>query len=103
MEVYFCNFSRVTSRGEATKIDEYVPVMMPIRRTKAKSFVVVPPRKYSATRARKIVRDVLIERPNVCVTELPTISAKDCFDLESWLRRKFSRTRSKTTIVSCTE
>ena len=62
---FFCNFSSVTKSGEATKIDEYVPVIIPIRRTKAKSRVDSPPRKYRAARARKIVRDVLIERPNV--------------------------------------
>jgi len=46
-------------------MDEYVPAMMPMRRTKAKSFVDEPPRKYREMRARKMVRLVLIERPNV--------------------------------------
>ena len=65
LNLYFWFFCKLTRSGDATKIDEYVPVMTPISRTNAKSLVVVPPIKYRATRARKIVNDVLIERPKV--------------------------------------
>ena len=83
LEVYFCNFSRVTRSGEATKIDEYVPTITPTRRTKAKSRVDSPPMKYKAARARKMVKDVFIERPKVWVTDLPTVSENVSFPFQS--------------------
>ena len=46
-------------------------------RTKAKSRVDSPPIKYKAIRARKMVKEVLMDRPNVSVTDLPTVSAND--------------------------
>lgn len=75
-EIYFFFFvpSKVTSSGDAKKIDEYVPAITPTRRTKAKSFVDSPPIKYSATSAKKIVNEVLIDLPKVSVTDLPTVS-----------------------------
>ena len=57
------------------KIDEYVPAMIPTMSVRAKSFVVSPPMRNKARSARKMVSDVLIERPNVSETDLPTVSA----------------------------
>ena len=65
------------------KMDEYVPAITPTKRTKAKLRVASPPRKYSAIRAKKIVREVLIERPKVWVTDMPTVSTKLPFDFVS--------------------
>ena len=92
-----CKFFKVTSSGEATKIDEYVPAITPTSSTNAKSRVDSPPRKYSDARAMKIVTDVLIDLAIVCDTESPTVSVKETFVFPVF---RCSRTRSNTTIVS---
>ena len=49
----------------ATKIEEYVPTTTPIIIAKTKSLIVVPPKKYKATRVNNVVKDVFTERANV--------------------------------------
>ena len=64
-----------TSSGLATKIDEYVPEMMPISSARTKSLIAAPPNSSSASSVMTTVRLVMIDRPNVCRIEWLTISA----------------------------
>ena len=60
--------------------------------------VAAPPKRSSVVRVRTTVKDVVIERPNVCSSEWLTISEKG----SPACRGRFSRIRSNTTIVSWT-
>lgn len=93
---FFCIPSAKIRSGEATNIDEYVPTAIPVIRTSENIFVASGPKKYRAKSTIITVSEVLIERANDCDKLLPTISSKllEIFSL------KFSRIRSKTTIVS---
>ena len=95
----FCHFSTTTRSGLAMNTDEYVPMKIPIQRMREKSFVDAGPKKKRVARTSITVREVLMERVNVCWSDLPTVVAKS-FEI---LCFRFSRIRSKTTIVSCTD
>ena len=47
--------------------------MIPTISRKAKSLVAVEPKRYRARRVMKIVKEVLMERPKVCLTDFPTV------------------------------
>ena len=51
----------VTSRGEARKIEEYVPIATPIMSANEKNFVVSPPKKNIDPNTIKTVREVFID------------------------------------------
>ena len=73
--------------------------MIPISRASTKSLIAAPPNSSSARSVRTTVRLVMIDRPKVCRIEWLTMSANG----SPACRALFSRIRSKTTIVSCTE
>src|SRR6476661_9900853 len=58
-----------TTSGAATKIDEYVPEMMPSSKARMKSLIADPPKRKSASSVMVTVRLVVIERPKVCRIE----------------------------------
>ena len=62
----------------------------------AKSFSVAPPKMKSATIGSSVITEVTIERRSTSHTETLAIVAM----LARGIRRMFSRTRSKTMIVS---
>src|SRR3954452_17253069 len=72
--------------------------MIPISRARTKLRIAAPPNRYSDSRVRTTVKLVMIERANVWRIEWLTISANGS---PAW-RARFSRIRSKTTIVSWT-
>lgn len=51
---------RTIQSAPTTKIDEYVPATTPTKSVSVKSLIVLPPKKYSATTANKVVKLVLI-------------------------------------------
>ena len=89
---------QTTSSGAALKIEEYVPEMMPISSASTNSWVAAPPNRSSASSVRTTVKLVVIDRPNVCRIEWLTTAENGS---PAW-RARFSRIRSKTTIVSWT-
>src|SRR5260370_3673362 len=93
------SFRQTTSRGAALKIELYVPDTIPIRRASAKPFKESPPATRIATRTRMTVKLVMIERTAVCMMLRFTTWSNESL----WLTRRFSRIRSKTTMVSWTE
>src|SRR6266851_2590829 len=94
-----CNLRQTTNSGDALKIELYVPDTMPISRASAKPFKVSPPATRIATRTRTTVKLVMIDRTAVCMMLMFTT----CSNESLWLTRRFSRIRSKTTMVSWTE
>ena len=78
---------------------EYVPVMMPTTIVNAKPWSTSPPKKNSASDDSSAVPDVMMVRPRVWLIAtlmmLPRLSRR--------MPRRFSRTRSKITIVSLVE
>src|SRR5262249_61052717 len=92
-EKYF-SFSH-KSTGAATKIDEYVPTMMPMFMANAKFFTSPVPRRFIASVVMNVASDVRIVRDSVSLIEmLMTRSNFLSFSLDS-----FSRIRSNTTMV----
>ncbi len=87
---------RLVSSGVAMKIVETAPTLMPTMIANAKSCSVGPPRKNSATIGRSVITEVTIDRLSTSHTETLAIVAM----LARGIRRMFSRTRSKTMIVS---
>ena len=78
---------------------EYVPVMMPTIIVNAKPFSTSPPNRYSDTTLSSVVPAVMMVRPSVWLIDVFMMS-----QIES--RRmsfRFSRTRSKMTMVSLVE
>ena len=96
-----CHSSVRTRRGEAKKIDEYVPKNIPAVSISAKYLVETGPKKKSARSTRITVREVQIDLTKDCSKLEPTTSLKFIFEPEDW--PMFSRIRSKITIVSETE
>src|SRR6266851_7421878 len=90
---------QTTRSGAALKIELYVPDTMPISRASAKPFRVSPPATRLATRTRTTVKLVMIDRTAVCMM----LRFTTCSNESLWLTRRFSRIRSKTTMVSWTE
>src|SRR6478735_3480301 len=72
--------------------------MMPISRARTKFRIADPPNSSSASSVSTTVKLVMIDRASVCRIEWLTTSANGS---PEW-RARFSRIRSKTTIVSCT-
>ena len=81
------------------KIVEYVPLITPTIIVKAKPRSTSPPKTNSASTANKVVPEVMIVRLRVWLMLALTSVAKS----SRRMRRRFSRTRSKTTIESFTE
>src|SRR6266704_4679210 len=94
-----CSRRQTTRSGAALKMELYVPETMPMRSASAKPFKVSPPDTRIATRTRTTVKLVMIDRTAVCMMLRFTTWSKD----NLWLTRRFSRTRSHTTMVSWTE
>ena len=90
---------QLTSSMLATKIDEYVPVPMPISRASTNVKIVEPPKSSSTTSVSSTVNDVFSERVSVWARLWLTTSSK----VSPGRRMKFSRMRSNTTMVSWTE
>ena len=78
---------------------EYVPVMMPTTIVKANPFRTSPPKKNRASAVRSAVPDVITVRPSVWFTETLITWCRESRRIE----RRFSRMRSKMTIVSFVE
>ena len=64
------------SIGEATKIEEYVPMEIPTIKAKTKLEILRPPKIYMVTNTISVVREVLIERVNVWLMLLSKVSSK---------------------------
>ena len=73
--------------------------MIPIRSASARPLIVSPPEMKIAARTSTTVKLVMIDRAAVCMM----LRFTTCSNERRWLTRKFSRIRSKTTIVSWTE
>ena len=78
---------------------EYVPVMMPTTIVNAKPWSTSPPKKNSASAVRSAVPEVMTVRPRVWLIEALMTSPSESRHIE----RRFSRIRSKMTIVSLVE
>src|SRR3989344_6152798 len=76
---------------------------MPIIKAKEKSLVVSAPTKNKTTRTKIVVSEVLMDRTKVWLMLSPTICSNGFLLCVSRLTFKFSRTLSKTTMVSWTE
>src|SRR5260370_2725980 len=94
-----CNLRQTTSSGAALKIELYVPDTMPISRASAKPFKESPPATRIATRTRTTVKLAMIDRTTVCIRLMFTTCSNESLSLT----HRFSRIRSKTTMVSWTE
>src|SRR6185369_1256542 len=78
---------------------EYVPVMMPTTIVNAKPWSTSPPKKNNASDVRSAVPEVMTVRPSVWFTEALITSYIESRRID----RRFSRIRSKMTIVSLVE
>src|SRR5216684_8731783 len=78
---------------------EYVPVTMPTIIVNAKPCSTSPPKKNSARAVRSAVPDTITVRPSVWFTDTLMMS----FNESRRIPRRFSRIRSKMTIVSLVE
>ena len=96
--IYFLIFSQTTKTGLAKNIEEYVPINIPMDKAKTKDFIEPPPKNKMESKTKSVVTEVFTERLIVWLTLELTVSSK-----LSSLLGKFSRTLSKTTIVSLTE
>src|SRR3989344_2335106 len=92
----FLFLKKTSNSGTATNVEEYVPVMVPIKRATENHLIDTPPSKESAVSINIIVIELLIDLERVCVTALLTTSTGFAFGLCF----KDSRILSKTTIVS---
>src|SRR5690606_3363047 len=82
--------------GEATKIEEYVPIPMPTRSAKANPLIASPPKRNRTNTTSSVVRLVSVVRESVeLIARLSTRSNRSVLK-----RFAYSRTRSKTTTVS---
>src|SRR3989338_3852395 len=63
------NLFHTTNRGTATNGDEYVPVIVPINKANEKYLTVAPPNKVKITSIIIIVKELLIDRFMVSLTE----------------------------------
>ena len=92
-------FVYTSTRGAAIAIDEYVPTMMPTTIANAKWLMISPPNMNNARTVKNVNPDVKIVRLSVWLMLSFMIVSR------ASRRRnfKFSRIRSKTTIVSFME
>ena len=81
------------------KMDEKVPVRIPMTKTKAKSLMTQAPKTQRETAARRVVILVRIERERTRLMAMVMIFLK----LVTGFISSSSRMRSKTTIVSLIE
>ena len=88
----------IVSSGQAMKIDDSVPITAPIIWLSASPSSEPPPYRYSASTDRKNTSEVMIVRDSVWLIDRFITSSGSTRRL-----RKFSRTRSKTTMVSLIE
>src|SRR3546814_281636 len=86
------------SSGQATKIEDRVPITMPIIIDLAMPCSEPPPYRYSASAVRKATNEVITVRDRVWLIDELRISRAG-----ARTPRKFSRTRSNTTMVSLME
>src|SRR3989339_246477 len=98
--LYFLD-SQTAMIGLATKMDEYAPTTKPIKRVRAKSLRVSPPKKRTAITIITVVKTVLIDRAMVSAMLIFIISDSFIFLPPSFLI--FSRIRSKITMLSLIE
>ena len=84
--------------GEAMKIDEKVPTMMPMKIMMPKSRSAEPPRNPRMATLIKVAPDVSKVRDRVALT-----ASFMTFSSDSLLKSNISRTRSKTMMVSLIE
>jgi hypothetical protein len=87
---------RTVRNGVATKIVENAPSPMPMRSANAKSCSVWPPSTYRLTTGTSVMNVVAADRRSVSAIERFAIAANVAFGISGM----FSRTRSKTMIVS---
>ena len=87
------------SNGVAMKIVEAAPIEMPTIIANAKSCSVSPPKMNSETIGSSVITEVTIDRLSTSDTDTFAIVAM----LDRGISLMFSRTRSKTMIVSYTE
>src|SRR6185437_9347639 len=84
-----------TSIGAATAMDEYVPIKIPTTRANEKPFNTSPPNKYKQSTVRKVRPEEITVLLNVWLMLRFTRSARGSLRVNA----RFSRMRSKTTIV----
>ena len=87
------------TRGVVSVMVLYTPARQPTSMANAKELITSPPKKNSTTSAKSTVKVVIIVRESVSLMERLIISPKLIL---GW-RRKFSRMRSKMTMVSLME
>src|SRR5262245_35678308 len=85
--------------ADAMNMVEYVPLMMPTSIVNAKPRSTSPPNRYRDSTDRKVVPAVMTVRASVWFTLVLTTCSRDSRRIE----RRFTRTRSKTTMVAFTE
>src|SRR4051794_33178650 len=85
--------------GDATKIDENVPTMIPNVITRANGLMTSPAKNERKSAVARVVPPVRIVRGNVSLIDRLRIVASERFPRAF----RFSRTRSKITIVSFSE
>lgn len=90
-------FSQITNKGAALNIEEYVPEKMPTNNATTNHLIDSPPNNIKAKSIKRTVNEVFNERTNVCTSDSFTTDSKSTLPE---VRRRFSRTLSKTTIVS---
>ena len=71
----------------------------PMISASAKPWIFSPPKKYRAKSTNRVDAEVAKVRARVCVVETLMISSRSAFRIT----RRFSRTRSNTTMVSLSE
>ena len=91
--------SQISRTGLATKMDEYVPTIIPTIMAKAKSWITPPPRIKRQTTTTSVVVDVRIVRLNVPLILRFITSSKG----RLLKRFRFSLILSKTMMVSFKE
>jgi len=60
--------------GDATKIEEYVPTIIPTSSVKLNPFKISPPNRYNTNTTKNVVRDVKVVLESVLVTDSFIIS-----------------------------
>ena len=83
----------------AIKIDEYVPIAVPIVSARMKKKIDSLPKNNTDSSANRVDTEVLIDLAHVCLRDSLALSFSDLFAW--WIR--FSLSLSSTTMVSFTE
>ena len=85
--------------GVATNGDEYVPDIVPVKSATTNHLMVSPPIRMRASNIKTIVKEFVRDLPIVSLSARSAIYSNGVFSCLFL----YSRIRSKTTIVSCTE